>query len=489
MVVYYKVISLRQHIDQSLGGMRRNGMILAMMRIVLVFLAVLSLIIGIPLTGASAEPSSFPDLSGHWARQSVLALVQIGAIQGFPGGAFLPDTPLLLGQLAKMVCLASGQTAPSPTPGPLWAAPYMAKAEELGWLPEGADSAEAPVSRELLATIARRAFFPEIILASGLSFPDVTPDMLDPEAVELLHQLGVLQGQPDGLFYPADLLTRAEGCTVLARAMGRDTQTSAVQSPFGLLQVEVTPGRVLQGGHLLVRVSTPSDFASTLLWGGDDIPFSGSMAVIPIAIDEEPGPILLTLLSSSLSSSYRLEATITVAPMAVPTEIIELPPEAQETMDEANLLWERKLIEEALSRTSTATPRLPFQMPVNGTIWDTYGALRTYVGWGEGRHWGVDLGGELGEGVHAATAGEVVLAEMLSSRGNTVVLSHGGGLFTLYCHLVAFNVAVGDRVEKDQVIAAVGSTGASTGPHLHWEARLGTIPVNPLSFLIGGSEN
>ncbi|MEI6308458.1 MAG: peptidoglycan DD-metalloendopeptidase family protein [bacterium] len=464
-------------------------MILAMMRIAMVFLAVLSLIIGIPITGTSAEPSAFPDLSGHWARQSVLALVQTGAIQGFPDGTFLPDTPLLLGQLVKMVCLASGQTAPSPTPGPQWAAPYLAKAEELGWLPEGVDTGDAPVSRELLASIAVRAFFPEMILASGLSFPDVTLDTMDPEAVELLHQLGILQGQPDSLFHPTDLLTRAEGCTVLARAMGRDTQTSAVQSPFGLLQVVVTPGRVLQGGHLVVRVSTPSDFMSTLLWGGNDVPFSGSMAVIPIAIDDEPGPILLTLLSSSLSSSYRLEATITVAPMAVPTEIIELPPEAQETMDEAGLLWERKLIEEALSHTSTATPQLPFQMPVNGTIWDTYGALRTYVGWGEGRHWGVDLGGELGEGVHAASAGEVVLAEMLSSRGNTVILSHGGGLFTLYCHLVAFNVAVGDRVEKDQVIAAVGSTGASTGPHLHWEARLGTIPVNPLSFLVGGSEN
>ncbi|MCX5970448.1 MAG: S-layer homology domain-containing protein [Coprothermobacterota bacterium] len=458
-------------------------MILVMMRIMIVVLVVLSLALGLPATGAWSEPSTFPDLSGHWARQSVMALVQTGAIQGFPDGTFLPDTPLLLGQLVKMVCLASGQAVPSPTPGPQWAAPYLAKAEELGWLPEGVDSSDAPVSRQLLATIARRAFFPEMILASGLSFPDVSPDSMDPEAVELLHQLGVLQGQPDGLFYPADLLTRAEGCTVLARVMGRDTQTSAVQSPFGLLQVEVTPGRVLQGGHLVVRVSTPSDFASTLLWGGDDIPFSGSLAVIPIAIDDEPGPILLTLLSSSLSSSYRLEATITVAPMAVPTETIELPPEAQETMDDASLLWERKLIEEALSRTSTATLRLPFQMPVNGTIWDTYGALRTYIGWGQGRHWGVDLGGELGEGVHA------VLAEMLSSRGNTVVLSHGGGLFTLYCHLVAFNVAVGDQVEKDQVIAAIGSTGASTGPHLHWEARLGTIPVNPLSFLIGGYEN
>ncbi|MBE3087529.1 MAG: S-layer homology domain-containing protein, partial [Chloroflexi bacterium] len=364
-------------------------MILAMMRIVIAVLAILSLALGLPATGAYSEPSAFPDLSGHWARQSVIALVQTGAIQGFPDGTFHPDAPLLLGQLVKMACLASGQAVPSTIPGPQWAAPYLAKAEELGWLPEGADSAEAPVSRELLATIARRVFFPEINLASDSSFPDVTLDSSDPEAIELLHQLGVLQGQPDGLFHPTDPLTRAEGCTVLARVMGRDTKLNAVQTPFGLLQVEATPGRVLQGGHLVVRVSTPSDFASTLLWRGEGIPLSGTLAVIPISIDEEPGQYLLTLLSSSLSSAYRLEVTMTVAPMAVPTEIIELPPEAQETMDEAGLLWEQKRIEEALSHTSTATPQFPFQMPVEGTIWDTFGVLRTYAGWGEGRHWGV----------------------------------------------------------------------------------------------------
>jgi hypothetical protein len=434
----------------------------------------------------ASDIPSFRDLEGHWAAQAVYALERAGAIQGFPDGSFRPEDPLLLGQLLKMLFLAAGQAVPSPAPGSEWVVPFMAEGRKKGWLLTEDALAGDSVTRGDLAQICCRAFYPRMSIESEPSFPDAE-GAADPQAVEFLHQLGILQGEPDGLYHPEETVTRAQGCTTLARLMGREVISKEILTPFGSLQLSARPGRVLSGGHLEVRVNTPSGFTGILLWGDQEIFITGNLALIPVAIDEENGMRELSLLTSSLASSYRLDLKVVIVSDVVPTETIELPPEAQQTMEDASLLWERKRIEEALTYTSSAIPSLPFVQPVPGPILDTFGVLRTYVNVGEGRHWGVDLSAEMGEAVEAASDGVVLLAEMLSSRGNTVVIGHGGGLFSLYCHLSAFRVEAGDRVTKGQTIAEAGSTGASTGPHLHWEVRLGSIPINPLSFLVGTS--
>jgi murein DD-endopeptidase MepM/ murein hydrolase activator NlpD len=98
-------------------------------------------------------------------------------------------------------------------------------------------------------------------------------------------------------------------------------------------------------------------------------------------------------------------------------------------------------------------------------------------------HHGVDFGVPTGTPVSAPAAGRVVLARSRIITGNTVVIEHLPGVYTLYYHLDRIDVAEGEMVRSGVLIGTVGSTGLSTGPHLHWELRVAGVPVDPEPFL------
>jgi murein DD-endopeptidase MepM/ murein hydrolase activator NlpD len=95
-------------------------------------------------------------------------------------------------------------------------------------------------------------------------------------------------------------------------------------------------------------------------------------------------------------------------------------------------------------------------------------------------HAGIDIGAASGSPVYAAAAGEVFFASWRGGYGRCIIVLHGGGMSTLYGHLSRIRVTPGQTVRRGQVIGAVGSTGLSTGPHLHFEVRRNGVPVNPL---------
>ncbi len=126
--------------------------------------------------------------------------------------------------------------------------------------------------------------------------------------------------------------------------------------------------------------------------------------------------------------------------------------------------------------TTRATGR--FIMPVNGGV-DT-----SSFGWRWGRmHEGVDIGASTGTPIYAADGGTVVTAGWNGGYGLCVDIDHGNGVMTRYGHCSSIYVSVGEQVFQGQNIAAVGSTGWSTGPHLHFEIRIDGVAYNPLDFL------
>jgi len=129
-----------------------------------------------------------------------------------------------------------------------------------------------------------------------------------------------------------------------------------------------------------------------------------------------------------------------------------------------------------------------FVPPVDGQAVENFGQLSVFNGVPWSRHRGADFASRLGAPVCAPNAGRVVMAEELYYSGNTVVLDHGGGLFSLLAHLSRMDVSVNDDVERSATVGAVGATGRVTAPHLHWTARTGAAAVDPLSLLAFGRQ-
>jgi murein DD-endopeptidase MepM/ murein hydrolase activator NlpD len=124
-----------------------------------------------------------------------------------------------------------------------------------------------------------------------------------------------------------------------------------------------------------------------------------------------------------------------------------------------------------------------FRIPLNGvTTGGNFGRRRVLNGQSRSPHAGVDFPAASGTPVFAAQAGKVVLAEGLYYSGNTVVIDHGYGIYTMYAHLSEIEVHAGDAVKLSDEIGKVGATGRVTGPHLHWGLTVDHARVNALNI-------
>jgi murein DD-endopeptidase MepM/ murein hydrolase activator NlpD len=125
-----------------------------------------------------------------------------------------------------------------------------------------------------------------------------------------------------------------------------------------------------------------------------------------------------------------------------------------------------------------------FQMPLTGDFkGSNFGKRRILNGHAGSPHSGVDFPAPTGTPVHAAQKGRVVLAEELYFSGNSVIVDHGLGIYTFYCHFSEIEAKVGDEVEAGTVLGKVGATGRVTGPHLHWGLQVEHARVNALDIV------
>jgi murein DD-endopeptidase MepM/ murein hydrolase activator NlpD len=145
----------------------------------------------------------------------------------------------------------------------------------------------------------------------------------------------------------------------------------------------------------------------------------------------------------------------------------------------------------SMDKTGVAAPApiasisVPSRMPLeNATLTSDFGMRTHPVLGGRRNHKGIDLAQPTGTPVYATADGVVSRAEPFSSYGNYIQIEHGGEMQTRYAHLSGYAIAAGEQVRKGQLIGFVGSTGRSTGPHLHYEVRVAGEAVDPTPYMV-----
>ena len=263
------------------------------------------------------------------------------------------------------------------------------------------------------------------------------------------------------------------------------SDTSSLPWPFAGL--EMRSPEPTQGDTVLVRVETTESASVSGSFEGQSVIFADQgnvhWGLIPIHPMAALGPYEVWVKASVPGhdpASIVGQVRVVAGDFAV--EDITLPPDKNSLLDADLIAAERRRIAGALD-TTEATPLWAglFALPVaEPEISSDFGTRRSYNGGpANSYHEGLDFDAEEGEPVMAVADGRVVLAEPLTVRGNAVLIDHGLGVHTGYWHLSQINATVGQEVKTGDVIGHVGGTGLATGPHLHWEIRIGQINVNP----------
>jgi murein DD-endopeptidase MepM/ murein hydrolase activator NlpD len=261
------------------------------------------------------------------------------------------------------------------------------------------------------------------------------------------------------------------------------------QAPAGEHAIAVSvEARSIQPGELVVMTITAPDRSAPIHVRAFDrewpvLPAAvGSRALIGIDLAVTPGRYRVTIDAGREQTTYPL----VVKPRAFPTRHLKVDPDLVNPPPEALERIQREARELEQVWTAPSTVRLsdrPFVRPVDEPANSAFGTRSFYNGEPRTPHGGADFSSPAGTPIKAPNAGRVALAGSRYFTGGTVVVDHGGGVFSLFAHLSRIDVAAGDAVDAGAVIGLVGATGRVTGPHLHWALRVNGARVDPLSLL------
>jgi murein DD-endopeptidase MepM/ murein hydrolase activator NlpD len=251
-------------------------------------------------------------------------------------------------------------------------------------------------------------------------------------------------------------------------------------------QVRVEPHTVDPGDPFLIRITgldkEPYPEAS---FGGRTLSFvrCGEDCAAAIGAADaalKPGRHKITV----SSGKKKRRAYITVRHPVVPVIHITVSPDktALSPGDEERVAREEHLLRTLWKERTEKMWKGSFELPLQNGISTQFGVKRIINKEKISFHRGIDIRGGEGEEVRASNNGTIVLSEALFFGGNTLVVSHGMGIFTVYMHLDRFCRNAGEKVSKGDIIGFVGSTGRSTGPHLHFGVKVQDASVNPVAF-------
>ena len=260
------------------------------------------------------------------------------------------------------------------------------------------------------------------------------------------------------------------------------TCAPAAATTFQLPQSSLVPGGIYIG-----TVTGSADSAPVVTFDGKRAMVLRTnnrwLAVVGIPLSAVPGPARAVARAGDapeVSLAFDVaDKKYSVQSLKVAPGQVDLSPE-----DLQRSQRDTERIHAALARYSEPQPAtLRLLQPVPGVRSSSYGLRRVFNNQSRNPHSGMDIAAPTGTPVKSAASGEVVDSGDFFFTGNTVLVDHGEGLITMYCHLSAINVKPGQRVRAGEILGKVGKTGRATGPHLHWAVALNSTWVDPALFL------
>jgi hypothetical protein len=261
------------------------------------------------------------------------------------------------------------------------------------------------------------------------------------------------------------------------------------------LWINLSTEHVHQGGT--IRVAASDGVSGTAVLFGRSYPLSpaadGLMGFVGIGVGDPIGPASMTLnVVRANGQAERQVRTFTILKTQWTVDYIFIPPspppDPNAPPPPPPPPDETALLPVVYSGFSPPKWQPTWAAPLGGPLWVTgyFGEQRSFNGGPvQGHHGGTDFGAPAGTPILSTNDGVVVMSGHYRIRGILVVVDHGGGVFSLYGHMQERTVTVGDMVKKGDVIGYVGSTGLSTGPHLHWEMSVSGVLVDGLRWLDG----
>lgn len=261
----------------------------------------------------------------------------------------------------------------------------------------------------------------------------------------------------------------------------------AVPAPAGNEALEVRPRAARQGDPLFLRLSLPGAEDARVSWLNGTYPLyqdgSAWSGAVPIRPETKVGGHTVVVRFTRDGRPQSVRRVVQVHRVDYPVQHLRMARSTAKLYNYPGVEKENRIIGTAIrAKSDEQLWSGDWLLPSKGRISTKFGERRLRNGRYVGRHRGLDIAAKQGTPVLASAAGKVVLAGSYRKHGKTVVLDHGQGITSLYIHMSAIHVRKGQLVKRGQRVGSVGSTGVSTGPHLHWSIYVHGTPLEPLRF-------
>lgn len=264
------------------------------------------------------------------------------------------------------------------------------------------------------------------------------------------------------------------------------------------IKVTWDPAKVRKGSVVPLKVQLPVRLmAAEAATGKDRFPLIKvedntyiALVGVDVRLKAPSFPVDFTLFPVKGGAPYRIRADLKVRDvvsgtaekaqkLSLPSGMVDLSQKRVDQVRQNN----RTLGDVLATRSRERYWSKGFILPVQGRITTKFGVRRVLNGKPRSPHSGVDIAGKKGTPVKGSNSGKVLLADHFYLSGNTIVVDHGWGVSTIYAHMDRIDVREGQDVKRGQILGAVGSTGRSTGPHLHFGTFIRGAKVDPLKLI------